>query len=43
MHELTDHKPASTTESAASAAGWAGTIGLVGFILVATTQAGLRK
>ena len=38
MDELTDHKPASTTASVASNAGWAGAIALVGFILVATTQ-----
>src|SRR5262249_41368190 len=34
-----DHKPASTTASRASAATWAGTIALVGFVLVATAQA----
>jgi hypothetical protein len=35
MDEMTDHKPATTT---ASAAGWAGTVALVGFILVATAR-----
>src|ERR1700749_1604495 len=35
MDEMTDHKPANM----AGAAGWAGAIALVGFILVATAQA----
>jgi drug/metabolite transporter (DMT)-like permease len=35
MDKLTDHKPANLAE----AAGWAGAIALVGFILVATAQA----
>jgi drug/metabolite transporter (DMT)-like permease len=35
MDKMTDHKPASTMQ----AAGWAGGIALVGFILVATAQA----
>jgi drug/metabolite transporter (DMT)-like permease len=35
MDKLTDHKPAGMGE----ATGWAGTVALVGFILVATAQA----
>jgi len=35
MDKMTDHKPANV----ASAAGWAGTVALAGFILVATAQA----
>ena len=35
MDEMTDHKPATMMQ----AAGWAGAIALVGFILVATAQA----
>lgn len=39
MDEISDHKPATTAAPAASATGWAGTVALVGFILVATAQA----